>query len=266
VRSSVSHRQKQMSLTVVQAARFLTLAVLLTSAAIVVCEDDPALSEDPEPDFTDPALSEDPVATDAHPDIEPAWIFPDCPDGKVPVGGSTDLVVALANIGSKMFNVSHVTGKLTTASGKTARELKLYEYGQQLGPREQRSFRYPLPIDAETPLGEYTFVAQAFYNTKDKQPYVSVVYNETIELVPPLPDKDAQMLRAIQVGAGGGLVVLLALSAARLMLSGGSSAGKPSKKAASKESAAAATDANEWIKNLPAVRVSEDKQRKPKKA
>jgi len=253
-------------LTAIKSGRFVLLALLLTSAAIVVCEDDPALSEDPEPDFSDPALSEDPVATAAHADIEPAWIFPDCPDGKVPVGGSTDLVVALANIGSKTFNVSHITGKLTTATGKTARELKLYEYGQQLGSREQRSFRYPLPIDAETPLGEYTFVAQVFYNTKDKMPYVAVVYNETIELVPPLPDKDAQMLRAIQVGVGGGLVVLLALSAARLMLGGGGSAAKTSKKAASKESTAA-PDANEWIKNLPAVRATaEDKPRKPKKA
>lgn len=70
---------------------------------------------------------------------------------EVPVGG-TDLVVALANSGSKVFNVSHVEGKLTTASGKTVRDLARYEYGQQLGAREQRSFRYPLPIDAEMPL------------------------------------------------------------------------------------------------------------------
>ena len=42
-------------------------------AALVVCEDDPALSEDlPREDLSDPALSEEPVATDAHPDIEPA--------------------------------------------------------------------------------------------------------------------------------------------------------------------------------------------------
>ena len=51
-----------------------TLNTLLpVLAALVVCEDDPALSEDlPREDLSDPALSEEPVATDAHPDIKPA--------------------------------------------------------------------------------------------------------------------------------------------------------------------------------------------------
>ena len=86
----------------------------------------------------------------------------------VPIGGTTDMVVALANGGAKMFNVSAIEASLLTPSGKLVAKLDRYEYGHSLGPREQRSFRYPLPISAEMPLGEYLLVASAYYNTRDK--------------------------------------------------------------------------------------------------
>ena len=72
--------------------------------------------------------------------------------------GSSSQTTRAANTGSKVFNVSHIQGKLTTSSGKTIRELPRFEYAQQLGPREQRSLRYPLPIDAEMPV-----VTQVYY-------------------------------------------------------------------------------------------------------
>ena len=105
-------------------------------------------------DFSDPALSEDAVATGPHSEVEPAWILPDSPDGKVPVGGTSDLLVALANGGSKMFNVTNIDVTLTSANGHPTLKLGPVVYGQSLGPREQRSFRYPLELDEETPLGE----------------------------------------------------------------------------------------------------------------
>ena len=94
-----------------------------------------------------------------------------------------------------MFNITHVEAELLDAAGKkSVLALGKYEYGQSLGPHEQRSFRYPLQIDAEFALGQYTIIARAFYNTRDKEPFVHVVYNETTELVPPLPDDHGLLL------------------------------------------------------------------------
>ena len=109
------------------------------------------------------------------------------PPAEIPVGRTNDLLVALANSGSSMFNVSHIEGELMDAEGKTiVLSLGKTEYGQSLGPREQRSFRFPMPLDAEQKLGDYTLVARAFYNKRDKSPFVSAVVNDSVELVPPL--------------------------------------------------------------------------------
>lgn len=188
------------------------------------------------------------------------------PPAEVPVGGSTDLVVALANAGSTMFNVSHIEGKLTTSTGKTVKELPRYEYGQNLGPREQRSFRFPVPIDAEMPLGEYTLVAQAYYSThKKKEPFVSAVLNEPIELVPPLPDKEAQMMRAIQLGLAALAISLLGLAVTRIFGGGSGASGKPGKKAASKEGSDPKTE-NEWLAGTLAGTENRGQRKAKKKA
>lgn len=248
-----------------QARRFLLIALVLTST-VVVCEDGGYGSDQTEPDFSDPALSEDPVASGPHSDVEPAWIIPDGPDGKVHIGGTTDLLVALSNSGPKGFNVSHIEGKLLTLAGKKAKDLPTYSYGQTLSAREQRSFRYPLPLDAETPLGEYTLVAQVYYNSmKEKDPFVATVYNETIELVPALPDKGAQLL-LLQMAVGGTAGVLFLIFIARTLFGGASgSAGKASKKASGSEKVDKAAG-NEWLSGTLAHTEGREQKKAKKKA
>lgn len=182
-----------------------------------------------------------------------------CACAEVPVGGSADLLIALANSGNKMFNVSAIEAKLLTLGGKFVAKLDRTEYGQPLGPFEQRSFRYPLPISAEMPLGQYTLIARAFYNTRDKEPFVSVVYNETTELVPPPPDKAAQM-RMLQLGIGGVGALIVVVALARLLTGGGSSASSKPKKAAAAGEASKAPG-NEWLSGT----LAGTEQRSPKK-
>ncbi len=51
---------------------------------------------------------------------------------------------------------------------KLVARLPPFEYGESLGPREQRSFRYPMQVEADVPLGEYTLTCRTYYNTRDK--------------------------------------------------------------------------------------------------
>lgn len=197
-------------------ARFLLVALVFTAAA-VNAEDESPLEDIDRTDFTDPALQSDEIriGTVPHSDIEPAWIFPESPESKLHVGGTTDLLVALANGGAKMFNVSHVEGRLLDAAGKLVTRLPRFEYGQPLGPLEQRSFRYPVELDAEMALGEYKLVAKIFYNTRDKEPFMSLVLDsEPVELVPPLPSGDAQA-KMLQAAVGVAVVLVLGLLGAR---------------------------------------------------
>ena len=116
--------------------------------------------------------------------------------------------------------------------------------GEPLGPREQRSFRYPMPLEADLALGEYTLVAKVYYNTREKDAFFSVVYNDTVSLVPTPPSKDAQakLIQAV-VGGGGLLLLLLALS----KRVGAAAKPKAAKKAAAAPAAADGGEANEWL-------------------
>jgi len=240
--------------------RFLVIALILTSAAVAVSAEE----EVDRTDFSDPALSEDVKieATDSHSDIEPAWILPESPESKVPIGSITDLLVAMANNGNKMFNMSHIEAKLQRPDGSTYKELGRYEYGQPLGPHEQRSFRYPIELDAEASLGQYTLVANAFYADKAKSPFVNLVVNDAVELVPTPPDRKAQLLM-LQMGLGGVGVLLIIASVARLLLGGGGEKGKGSvaKKAKSAD-APDAVQSNEWLKGT----LAGSENRSPKKS
>jgi hypothetical protein len=224
-------------------SRFLLVALVLTSAAVAVTaqEDDDV----DRTDFSDDYLKEDKVASDAHPDIEPAALFPESPDNKLPVGGATDLLIALANAGPKMFNVSFATAKLlVVGSGATAVELEPAEFGQSLGPHEQRSFRFPLNVSEETILGEYNLVSMIYYNTRDKEQYLSLAINETVEVVPPLPDGDAQ-LRMLQAALGVAGILVVGLMVARTAMPGDGKKGSKAKaKGADADSAVAG---NEWL-------------------
>lgn len=232
--------------TTAQAARFLCIALVLTNAAVTVSA---AEEEDVDrTDFSEAHLQDDtPMkAKDAHSAVSTAWIFPEAPDSKLPVGGTTDLLVALTNAGDKMFNVSHIEGRLVDGAGKLVLALPRFEYGQSLGPLEQRSFRFPIELDAEMALGELTLTAKIYYNTRDKSPFVSLVLDgEAVELVPPLPSADAQIRMVLTgVGIAGvlalGYIVSKALSAPT---EGAGGKASPSKAKAKK----ADSGGNEWL-------------------
>ena len=235
-------------------------------AVVAVAAEETAEDDVDRTDFTEEHLKSDEVkvGTIPHSDIEPAWIFPEASEGKLPVGDTTDLLVALANGGAKMFNVSHVEARLLDASGKLALKLPRFEYGQPLGPLEQRSYRYPIPIDEEAALGEYTLVAKVHYNTRDKEPFVSLVCNETVELVPPLPSADAQ-LRMVQAALGIGALLLLALFGFRAVAPAADAKSKPSKKKAAAGEAASGENpaaTNEWLSGT----LAGSERKSPKKA
>ncbi|KOO21140.1 hypothetical protein Ctob_001834 [Chrysochromulina tobinii] len=228
--------------------RFLIIALILTSAAVAVsAEESEAPDEVDRTDFSDPSLSEDIklTATESHSDIEPAWILPESPDStKLHIGGTTDLLVAMINNGNKMFNMSHIVVKLRTSDGTLYKDLGRFEYGQPLGPREQRSFRYPLELDAEETLGTYKLEATAYYNDKEKYPFLNVVVNQSFELVPARPNRESQM-QMLQMGLGGVGMLLILASVAKL-LTGGGGAAKAKEGAAKKAKAPAAVE-NEWL-------------------
>jgi len=200
--------------------------------------------------FTEEHLQEDKTiaATMPHSDIESAWIFPGSPESKVPVGGTTDLLVALANGGAKMFNVSHIEATLLGTGGKLALRLSTSEYGQSLGPLEQRSFRYPITLDAEQPLGEFKLEAKVYYNTRDKEPFVSLVCSEPVELVPPLPDGNAQkrLLQGIMGFAG---LLMAGLLVAKAIVPADDSKAKGAKKPKGSDGGDERDEAlaNEWL-------------------
>ena len=121
-----------------------------------------------------------------------------------------------------MFNVTRIEGHFVK-NGEVAIPLDTYTYGQNVEPRQQRSFRFPIALAEDTPLGEYTLVAKIFYATRDKMPFVSPVCDEPTELVPALPKGDtAAML--MQAGIGG--LVVLAVGALTMGGGKGGDAGK----------------------------------------
>jgi hypothetical protein len=182
-------------------------------------------------------------ATEAHPDIDLAWILPECPDGKVPIGSSSDMLAALNNVGSKMFNVTHIEGKFFDAAGSVIFKLARYDYGQPLGPHEQRSFRYPLVLPNDAPLGEYTLTARAYYASRDREKFVSVVYNETTTLVAPLPSSQSEQL-ILQVGLLSTSVIVLGMLVRQSLTR---RAGKYGKKPAAGYGNHPTSSTNDWL-------------------
>jgi hypothetical protein len=164
---------------------------------------------------------------------------------EVPVGVGSDMVVALANSGSKMFKVAKIEAKLLTPAGKLFTKLETVEYAHPLGPGEQRSFRYPIVVDAETTLGEYKLVTDVYYNDREKEPFVSLVCEETIELVPAPPTKEDRV-RQLQYAVAGVLIALVAV-AARSMGGGASSNSAKQAKKASGGNGGEAKSGDEWL-------------------
>ena len=189
-------------------------------------------------------------ATIPHGDIALTWIFPDSPDSKLPVASTTDLVVAAANGGSKMFNMSHLVGWLLDGDGKMTLKLPRSEYGQPLGPFEQRSFRMPIALHEDMAIGDYTLVIKMFYNTRDKEPFVSHVCNETVELVKPPPLGGALLRTTATTSVGIAGVFLVGFLVSRATIRAGDSKSKPGKKSkagGNEGKAAEAATGSEWL-------------------
>jgi len=225
---------------------------LMTSAVLMVGAEEPIDDVD-RTDFSDPALQEDPVARGPmgpHSEVEPASLLPDLVNGKVPIGVPSFLLCSLANLGGKMFNVSAFSGVLLDASGKEVQKLTKRQYGEPLGPREQRSFRFGFTPKEETPPGQYKLVFSVFYNNRDKDQFNDTVYEEAAELVPAPPSFDAQ-LKMIQGGIGAVfLVIVLGFFSSR---GGGKSSGEAKATSSKAKSPKSGVAADEWLSATSAV-------------
>ena len=79
------------------------------------------------------------------------------------------LLVSLANLGPKMFNVTKINGIVSDVkTGKALANFTRRMYGDPLGPREQRSFRYPFVPSKKLSPGEYQMTFSVFYANRDK--------------------------------------------------------------------------------------------------
>ena len=102
----------------------------------------------------------------------------------LPIGVPSYLLVALANSGPKMFNVTKINGVVSDAvTGVPYANFTRKIYGDPLGPREQRSFRFPFVPKKSLSPAQYRLTFSAYYSNRDKEPFVSVVYNELHVLV-----------------------------------------------------------------------------------
>merc|ERR1711957_882409 len=86
-------------------------------------------------------------------------------------------------------------------SGKALANFTRRMYGDPLGPREQRSFRYPFVPSKKLSPGEYQMTFSVFYANRDKQPFSTVVYNEKNVLVAGPPEKSELPLTEIAMAA-----------------------------------------------------------------
>lgn len=230
-------------------SRTLLLALLMTSAVLLVAEDASATTEEDDvdrTDFTEAHLKEDTPSGPTGPseDIETVSLLPDLLDEtKVPVGTPNQLLVSLANLGSRMFNMSHIDGTLTDLeTGKKVASFKKKVFGEPLPPKEQRSFVYTFVPKAESQLGEYRLSFTAYYSAgKGLDPFLDVVYNETVELTPKPPEPDDTMLY-VAVGGGAGLLLLVV---AYFLMPAKKAPASPKK--AAKSPASADDTKSEWL-------------------
>merc|ERR1719353_1639405 len=197
--------------------RALFMTLLLSSAAVVAAAD--ADDDVDRTDFSDPALSSDldskPKTLLPHEDVEPSSMIVQPIGENLPIGVPSYLLVSLANLGSKMFNVTKINGQLSDVrTGTAVANFTRRMYGDSLGPREQRSFRYPFVPSRKLSPGEYRVVFSAFYSNRNKEPFSTVVYNETNVLVPGPPEPSE--LPLLNIAAGIAVVLGLAVAYTQL--------------------------------------------------
>mmetsp|Transcript_9323 Transcript_9323/g.20331 ORF Transcript_9323/g.20331 Transcript_9323/m.20331 type:complete len:248 (-) Transcript_9323:211-954(-) len=244
------------------AARRLVLISLLAASARLMLAEDTENDDVDRTDFSDSATSEDNVhPLGASTEVEHVSMMPDlATPGKVPAGVDSVLLVALSNLGPRMYNVTDIDGYLVdVASSKKVELLKKRTYGESLKPHEQGTYRYAFAPSDERKLGEYRFIFSAYYTNKEKEPFVSVVFNETAELVAaPLSDEHLKIMYAAAAGA-----VLLVVIIAKLFSGGKAKSTEATSSKASKAAAKDSSGADEWLKNTSAS--SEGKSKKAKR-
>lgn len=209
---------------------------------MATAEESPLAEDDVDrTDFTEEHLKaeNDMGPLGSHSDVEPASLLPDISDGKVAIGTTNHLLVSLANMGAKMFNITHIDGTAESSAGGKPYKFKKLSFGQSLGPREQRSFRFPFtPSEELVSAGEYTVAFKVYYQNREKDKFVDVVYNETLTMVPKPLSIDATEF--IPYAVGSAIILLLVFLASSFGSKGSKSTKAPAK-------AAAASSGNEWL-------------------
>lgn len=233
--------------------RFAFLLLLMTSSTVLMvsAEEETPVDDVDRTDFSDPSLDADldkvKLPTGPHSEVEAASLLVDLVNDKVPVATTSYLLISLANAGPKMFNVSAVTGSLLSTEGAEVQKFAKKEYGDPLGPREQRSVLFGFHPNEETPLGAYKLEFKVYYNNRDKDQFVDTVYAEAAELVAKPPSMEFQLL-VIQSIGGCALVLLLVLLLVT-KLGGGGKKTKPEKaaKAEGKGASPSPVADDEWL-------------------
>lgn len=234
-------------------SRRLTLLALLAASARMLLAEDARGDDVDRTDFSERHLEEDRPSNPLGPatEVTSVGFLPDISSAGVPVGIDSFLLTALSNQGSRMYNVTDIDGYLLEASSSKKLEVfKKRTYGEPLNPREQRSFRYNFAPSAERKLGEYRLVFSAYYTNKEKDPFMDVVFNETIQLVA-APVSDEDMMRMLMYVVAGAVPLLLG---ALFIFCCKSKAAEPASskaKAGTKDSKDVTS--NEWLQNTSAA-------------
>jgi len=202
--------------------RYMLFATLLLSSAAVIAAAD--TDDVDRTDLSDPALNSDldkPKTLLPHEDVEPSSMIVQPIGESLPIGVPSYLLVSLANLGPKMFNVTKINGVVSDVkSGKALANFTRRMYGDPLGPREQRSFRYPFVPSKKLSPGEYQMTFSVFYANRDKQPFSTVVYNEKNVLVAGPPEKSELPLTEIAMAVALVLGLAIAYTSLAPLLSG----------------------------------------------
>lgn len=168
-----------------------------------------------------------------------------------------------------MYNVTFIDGHLETASSaERLGNFRRQMYGEALGPREQRSFRYLFVPPTTMKPGEYRLVFTAHYENRDMARFVDAMFNETAELVP--ASSKGLSLDSLLLGSGVAVGGALLLVLVYMLGVGGASGGagrlaKKEKAPTAKKAAAAAEEASEWLQGTLAGSEGRSPARKKKK-
>lgn len=224
-------------------ARYVLFATLLLSSAAVIAADDVDRT-----DLSDPALNADldkPKTLLPHSDVEPSSMMLQPVGESLPIGVPSYLLVSLANLGPKMFNVTKINGIVSDVkSGKALANFTRRMYGDPLGPREQRSFRYPFVPNKKLSPGEYQMTFSIFYANRDKEGFSTEVYSGKQVLAAGPPEKSELPLTEFAMAVALALGIAIAYTSLAPLLSGAPKSNAP-------VDTRSATDPSQWLPAVP---------------